>query len=369
MASFKISKKPLHTDSRTSILEKHNTKLKEIEREKEKLEIYKKELKSLKNKDISSNLHLHLQLHLQKIKSLEDKINDIESERELVEYLFKAIEFIKNIDNTSTEQQPDDSEYLGDVSKYIKLDSKNNKELMYKNYIAKCFPEEGGNYIDTIQDNFKCKDCGNRLVNDPSVGVNVCYMCGTTQTHNISTLPDWNHSDTHEYNKPYCYKRTNHFKEWIYQTQGREGISIPDEIITAVINEIKKERITDKNSITYDKMKEFLKKLKLNKYYEHIPHIITRITGEKRLVINNELEIKLLQMFNDIQKPFEKHCPKTRKNFLSYSYTLYKFFQLLEKNEYLKYFPLLKSREKMYEQDEIWKNICKELDWKFVSSM
>ena len=130
--------------------------------------------------------------------------------------------------------------------------------------------------------------------------------------------------------------------------------------------EIKKERLTDKTLITYHKIKEFLKKLKLNKYYEHIPNIIHKITYNKQLVISQELEGKLTEMFNEIQEPFEKHCPKNRKNFLSYSYTLYKFFQLLNKNEYLIYFPLLKSREKLFEQENIWRGICKELNWKFI---
>ena len=49
MSSFKISKKPIHTDSRTSILEKHEKKIKEIEGKKEKIKIYKKEIDSLKS--------------------------------------------------------------------------------------------------------------------------------------------------------------------------------------------------------------------------------------------------------------------------------------------------------------------------------
>ena len=85
------------------------------------------------------------------------------------------------------------------------------------------------------------------------------------------------------------------------------------------------------------------------------------------MIITNVLQEKLLEMFNDIQGPFEKWCPKNRKNFLSYSYTLYKFFQLIDKNEYLIYFPLLKSREKLFEQENIWKDICKELGWKFLN--
>jgi hypothetical protein len=350
-----------------SILEKHEKKIKEIEEKKEKIKIYKKEIDSLKLLDSSLNLH--------KIKILNEKITELESNNELAEYLFKAIDFIKELDNSEQQLPENENENenvnvcLGDISKYIQLNSKNNRELLYKNYMLKCFPEECNTYINVSHYNFKCVECGDKLINDASVGVTVCYTCGSIENFNTTDVREWNHSETHEYNKPYCYKRTNHFKEWISQTQGREGVSIPDEIINCVILEIKKERIIDKNSITYDKVKEFLKKLKFNKYYEHIPNIITRITGEKRIIINQELETKLLKMFNEIQDPFQKHCPTTRKNFLSYSYTLYKFFQLLEKNEYLKYFPLLKSRDKMYEQDEIWKNICKELNWKFISSV
>ena len=74
-------------------------------------------------------------------------------------------------------------------------------------------------------------------------------------------------------------------------------------------------------------------------------------------------------MLKVIQSPFIKHCPKDRKNFLSYSYVLHKFIQLLGLDEYLVNFPLLKSREKLYQQDKIWKMICQELNWEFIKSI
>jgi hypothetical protein len=81
------------------------------------------------------------------------------------------------------------------------------------------------------------------------------------------------------------------------------------------------------------------------------------------------VEEKLRTMFKQIQPAFLKHCPKDRKNFLSYSYVLYKFFQLLGMDEYLRYFPLLKSREKIFAQEVIWRAICKELHWEFIPSV
>ena len=42
---------------------------------------------------------------------------------------------------------------------------------------------------------------------------------------------------------------------------------------------------------------------------------------------------------------------------------------LVASNEYLKYFPLLKSREKLYVQDQIWKKICGELNYEIIPSL
>ena len=117
------------------------------------------------------------------------------------------------------------------------------------------------------------------------------------------------------------------------------------------------------------KVREILKKLKLNKYYEHVPHIINRLNGLPAPIMTRQMEEKLRIMFKEIQTPFIKHCPKDRKNFLSYSYVLHKFVQLLELDEFLVCFPLLKSREKLHQQDLIWQKICQDLKWEFIKSL
>ena len=133
--------------------------------------------------------------------------------------------------------------------------------------------------------------------------------------------------------------------------------------------ELKKQRIKYIDYTKIDRVKKVLKKLKLNEYYEHIAYIISKITGNHAPSINREIEEILKKMFDKIQEPFEKHCPKDRINFLSYSYVLHKFFQLLELDEYVKCFPLLKSRQKLRIQDEIWKKICCDCGWEFYPSV
>ena len=40
-----------------------------------------------------------------------------------------------------------------------------------------------------------------------------------------------------------------------------------------------------------------------------------------------------------------------------------------ELDEFLSYFPLLKSREKLQQQDSIWEKICRELLWQYIPSI
>lgn len=136
-----------------------------------------------------------------------------------------------------------------------------------------------------------------------------------------------------------------------------------------IIKELEKERITDLKIIESNKIREILKKLELNKYYEHIPHIINHINGIPPPNITKSQEETLRVMFKEIQIPFMKYCPSNRQNFLSYTYVLHKFCELLELDDLLRCFPLLKSREKLQEQDAIWEKICNDLGWCFYKSI
>jgi len=167
----------------------------------------------------------------------------------------------------------------------------------------------------------------------------------------------------------FAYKRINHFNEWLNQVQGKETTEIPDEVYDNLLLQIKKQKITNMALLTPKRVKDILKKLRGNKYYEHTPHIINRLNGIPSPHLPPELEDRLRSMFCQIQVPFLKHAPPSRKNFLSYSYCIHKLLQLLERDEYLSSFHLLKSREKLQAQDMVWQKICNELGWDFIPSL
>ena len=213
-----------------------------------------------------------------------------------------------------------------------------------------------------------CPKCKKDKIIIYSDGIYVCTKCGDIEQILVNSDLS-NYKDCLQEKPAYPYKRLNHFCEWLSQFQAKESTDIPDSIYEKIYDELKKNSITKNNKITPKKMKEILKKLRLHQYYEHIPHIISRITGKPPPTISRETEEKLKIMFRDIQAPFAKHCPPERINFLSYSYVLHKFCQLLELDEFIKCFPLLKSREKLRLQDRLWKDICRELKWQFYPSI
>lgn len=216
-----------------------------------------------------------------------------------------------------------------------------------------------------------CPNCDDsNLIHFQQTSDLVCEECGVIVACLISEeLTYREEQETSEKIINYSYKRENHFNEWLSQFQAQEMTSIPVEVIDQLRSELKKIKIKNLEDITHAKIRTLLKKLRLNKYYEHVPYITNILNGIKPPNMPQELEELLRIMFKDIQKPFDNNCPVERKNFLSYSYVLYKFCELLGEDEYLQYFPLLKSKEKLYHQDFIWKKICVDLRWEFIPTV
>lgn len=214
----------------------------------------------------------------------------------------------------------------------------------------------------------ECPLCHESLILVSNKAIMTCTACGYSIAYLDATMQSMSYSDDVEFSS-FSYKRINHFNEWLQQVQAKENFEIPESIMHAVMNELYRQRITNTSDITPKKVREILKILKLRKAYEHVAQITCRLTGGKPLRIPPEAEEMCRLMFIAVQPAFEKHCPKDRKNFLSYSYCLFKFFQLLGYDEFLDSFTLLKGRDKLLRQDEIFKKICEELDWEFINSV
>jgi hypothetical protein len=212
-----------------------------------------------------------------------------------------------------------------------------------------------------------CSHCNKgEMVMYDSDGILICTNCSRITKYIIE-------HEKPSYKDPpkevcfYAYKRINHFREILAQFQAKESTQIPEKVLEDFKMQIKKERIGI-DQLTNKKAKEILKKLNHSKYYEHVPFIKDKM-GIKPPVMDNTLEETLCNLFLEIQAPYAKYCPDSRVNFLNYYYTIYKLCELLDRREFLEYFPMLKDKSKRIEQDNIWKNICKELNWRFIATV
>lgn len=210
-----------------------------------------------------------------------------------------------------------------------------------------------------------CPHCGGPdRVLVPNDGFLHCLDCDTIEYVTLD-------SERPSYRDPprelsyFCYKRSNHLQEWLSQTQGREYTNIPDCVYDAITVELKKQKFTNLAKLTRKKLHEVMKKLNLNKWYEHESHILNSLSGKPSLRIPPHTEAQFKRMFAQIQVPFMKHSPPNRKNMISYSFCLSRFADLLGYDEIQEYLPKLKSKTKRQEQNKIWECICQDLGWEF----
>ena len=292
-----------------------------------------------------------------------DPSNRRKYESEMAEYIMKCMPYLDQHIDDGDERSNTDNVF--NVKETVGLKRKD----IFTDYLRDV--EKKNIYKPQERTSDVCKTCpDSNIIHFRDTSDLVCEGCGVIVAALISDeLTYREEQETSEKIVNYSYKRENHFNEWLSQFQAQEMTDIPTEVIDQLRSELKKMKIKNLEDITHAKIRGLLKKLRLNKYYEHVPYITHILNGIKPPNMPQELEEYLRIMFKDIQRPFDDNCPTERKNFLSYSYVLYKFCELLGEDDYLQYFPLLKSKEKLYQQDIIWNKICHDLKWEFIPTV
>ena len=248
----------------------------------------------------------------------------------------------------------------------IPTDTGPSRKQMFDEYVQRMKLSNGPEIVQLLTEH--CVQCNVAREEISSEGILVCPRCGSEEySLVVSDFPSFR--DPPKERNNYAYKKINHLNEILNQFQAKESTIIPEDVMNEVILEIRKRRIDNIADLSEDDIRQILKKLNRSKYYEHRAHILSRLNGNPPPTITPEIEEKIRAMFQDIQAPFLLYCPNDRTNFLSYSYILYKFFELLELDEYKVFFPLLKSRDRLIAHDQIWKKICDYLNWEFIRSV
>lgn len=156
-------------------------------------------------------------------------------------------------------------------------------------------------------------------------------------------------------------------RDHLKRIQGKESTDIPQQVMDEIFAELNK-RGDDRSAVKPEDIRLILKHLNRSKLYNHTIRIWSLATGKKPPTMTSHQEQELLHMFGMIQGPWAKTRPENRSNMLSYTFLLNKMCNLLGYTELASSFKLLKSRDKLLQQDEYWAKICSELDFDFERS-
>lgn len=346
----------------------------------EEIDILNKEvaLKRVNNKgfgDLNSENALKVTRLEEQNKNLQKEIHNIQSGNLMTDYILRTCNLINDyisLDEQEKELMMKDDQNV-EQELYEITQKKNDivdeyMKIVDPNYTS--FRKSACNRSDIY-----CENCNSMLI--PSDGFAVCYDCGMSKPM-IQIADELGYKELQEidYRPQFTYQKETHLEDWLRRFQAKEHKEIPQDILDKVVLEAHKQRVKDLSTLTEAQVKKYLKKLELNDYYDNVISIINRINKRPPFVLTQEVETKIKEMFQQIQDPFEKYKDPNRKNMLSYSYLLHHFFLILGLPEFSKYFFLLKSPDKLRQQDQTFKKIVEELaktdpktPWKFYPSI
>lgn len=204
----------------------------------------------------------------------------------------------------------------------------------------------------------------------------ICINCSNIQ-EGYNQFSCYNEVDRVSISSNYSYDRKSKFRDIIYQYQGRQKCKITREELDHIEKECIRNDLVDRTR--RDKFRNIRKNdliivlSNLGKEYEQyvkdIHYIHWKITGQPRNDISH-LEQKLMDDFEVLVKEYFNNKNKTmidRKSFINNQII---FYQLLLKYGYpcnKEDFTLLKTVERLNDQDTLCEELFKSLNWNYYS--
>lgn len=341
---------------------KYNSFKNNIQEYNDKLEILENIISNNKDSNIIKELYIHKQ-------KLNEFIEDVKTDKSYSYYLMESSQIIDT--------------YNEIINKPVVIDFMNNNNTFKKNTkeIIKEYLDIYNKYNNKIliqsDNNVNCNICRNNnfiIIENNKI----CEHCGTTMNiiHQNSSYKD---SERINITPKYSYDRKIHFRDCINQFQGKQQVSIKDNVYKDLIKQCELNHLVslDKSipneirfaNITKNNIHMFLKETGHSKHYENITYIYHHLTGKKTNDISH-LESSLLDDFElltiEYDKLYKNNKTIERKSFMNSQYILY---QLLLKHKYKcnkEDFNILKTSDRQVFHDEICKEIFKRLGWNFT---
>ena len=214
------------------------------------------------------------------------------------------------------------------------------------------------------RDHYFCMGCKLRKIVDYERSILVCTKCGVFEYYPVY-VQSYNH--TIRYSRRKCiYKRYDNLKTILDQFFYGGNKVVPDDAMETIRDEI-----CNRDNILYNYtlpltipiLECILKRNKMMKYKNSIYFIYFKLKSQPLPYITITEKDMMLNMFNIVSNIYDKYKPNDRKSFLNYSFVLKKLLIVLDKNDYAKYIPPLKTNSKRKELERVWELITKDPEW------
>ena len=178
----------------------------------------------------------------------------------------------------------------------------------------------------------------------------VCTKCGLCEYYPVY-VASYNH--TMQPLRSKCiHKRSDNFKVILNQFSYGGNRVVPDDIMKTIRDKIHNETnilYPYEIPLTIPILECILKRNELLMYKDRIYFIYFKLSGGSFPHITMKEYNTILSMFNVVSSIYDKYKPNDRKSFLNYSFVLKELLIVLEKVEYAKYIPQLKTHSKQKE--------------------
>ena len=192
----------------------------------------------------------------------------------------------------------------------------------------------------------------------------VCTRCDLFEHYPVY-VASYNH--TMQPSRRKCiYKRSDNFKVILNQFFYGGKQFVPDDVMEMIRDEIHDETNRLYNytiPLTIPILECILKRNGLTMYKDSIYFIFFKLSGKSFPHITTKEYNLALNVFNVVSSIYDKYKPNGWKNFLNYSFVLKKLLIMLEKVEYAKCIPQLKTHSKQKELERVWELITKDPEW------
>jgi len=234
-----------------------------------------------------------------------------------------------------------------------------------KDILKEKFYDIASKFVDieqTITKQVSACKCGNDKVFAKDEDIVICKKCGAEVDIGMVSNSSFKDTERTNTNQSYKYEKKLHFKECVYQFQGKQNKVIDPKVIE-LCKKWFEDRDKPKEKITKDQIKFILTTSgdEYKKNYEDVHLIHSILTGIPCADISH-LEEKLFFQFDKIVEAFLSMSDKGRVNILSAQFLLQKLLEINGYKTNFKDFPGLKTDSRVIEHKELFKKLCKKAE-------